>query len=109
LQVPIEELFQKFEEIQAQNDKNRKSKNPKIKDSADCLKLIMMTGVRPGSEEDTGAAVKAYGATTLEGKHVVKTKDGVELQFVGKKGVSLKLKVDDPETATMLLLRSACI
>ena len=102
----IEELFQKFDEIQAQNNKNRRSRSPRIKDSADCLNLIMNTGVRPGSDEDTGAAVKAYGATTLEGKHVVKTKEGVELQFVGKKGVSLTIKVDDKDTANMLLRRA---
>lgn len=102
----IEELAQKFDEITAQNEKNRKSKSLKIRDSADCLKLVMVTGVRPGSDDDTGAEVKAYGATTLMGKHVVKTSNGVELHFTGKKGVDLKIPVDDPETAKMLLRRA---
>ena len=101
----IEELSQKFHEVQAQNDKLCRSQDPKVRDSAECLKLIMVTGIRPGSEDDTGAAKKAYGATTLEGRHVVKTKDGVELHFVGKKGVDLKIPVTDPDTAKMLLRR----
>jgi DNA topoisomerase IB len=101
----IDELFRKFGEIEKQNEKNRKSENPRVKDSADCLMLVMNTGIRPRSEEDTGADVKAYGATTLEGKHIVKTKEGVFLQYVGKKGVSLNIKIQDNATAAMLLKR----
>lgn len=102
----IEELNEKFEDIHAENETARKSKDPKIKDSADCLALIMKTGIRPGSDEDTGAAKKAYGATTLQGNHVVKTESGVELHFTGKKGVDLKIPVTDPELAKMLLARA---
>ena len=67
--------------------------------------LIMTTGIRPGSEDDTGAEKKAYGATTLEGRHVVESPDGVRLQFVGKEGVWHDHLVENPETAKMLLER----
>ena len=102
----VQELNQKFDEIRKQNEKNRHSSSPRTKDAADCLKLIMETGIRPGSDEDTQAAVKAYGATTLTGSHVVRTKEGLQLHFTGKKGVDLKIPVTDPATVRMLLRRS---
>ena len=102
----IHELMDKFEDIVKQNNEARSAKNAKLKDSADCLLLIMKMGVRPGSDSDTGAKEKAYGATTLEGKHVVETEGGVSLQFIGKKSVRLNLPVRDKELATMLLERS---
>lgn len=101
----INELNAKFSDIEKQNDEARKSSNPKIAAAADCAMLIMRTGIRPGSDEDTGAKVKAYGATTLQGQHVVKTAEGVSLKFVGKKGVSLDIPVTDLETVKMLLAR----
>lgn len=102
----ISELMTKFDSIVEQNDNARKSDNPKTVEAADCLNLIMKMGVRPGSETDTGAKVKAYGATTLEGKHVVQTEDGVFLKFTGKKGVALSLRVDDKELANNLVERA---
>lgn len=101
----VDALMQQFPTIQAQNAANRASEDPKVKDSADCLGLIMAMGIRPGSETDTGAKVKAYGATTLEGRHVAEEGGEVFLRFVGKKGVSLNLKVPDGATAEMLLRR----
>jgi DNA topoisomerase I len=104
--VRIKELDAKFKSIEAQNNKLRQSTDPRVKDNADCAHLIMQTGIRPGSRADTLAKVKAYGATTLEGKHVV-VKDGkVWLRFTGKKGVALDLPVQDPETAKMLVSRA---
>jgi len=70
------------------------------------MKLIRETVIRPGSEADTKAKVAAYGATTLEGRHVVKTDSGAELHFVGKKGVSLVIPVEDQGTIKMLLARA---
>jgi DNA topoisomerase-1 len=66
----------------------------------------MKMGVRPGSETDTGAEVHAYGATTLEGRHVVVEGDKVSLRFVGKKGVALDLPVHDADLAKMLVERA---
>ena len=102
----IEELRGKFGYISKQNEEAQRSSVPRIKDSADCLSLIMKMGVRPGSETDTGAKVKAYGATTLEGRHVVIDGEKVSLKFVGKKGVALDLPVENAELAKMLVDRS---
>jgi DNA topoisomerase-1 len=67
----------------------------------------MQTGIRPGSEADTGADKKAFGATTLQGQHVVTDADGnVRLKFVGKKGVSLDLPIPNRNLATMLQRRA---
>lgn len=100
----IREMILKFGEMSAQNDAARR--DPKTKDVGDCLNLIMKMGVRPGSDSDTGAKVKAYGATTLEGRHVVVGEDGVRLRFVGKKGVNLDLPVLDEGLAHNLVERS---
>ena len=101
----INELNEKFDYISDQNEAARKSDSQKKASAADCTKLIMTTGIRPGSEDDTGAEKKAYGATTLEGRHVVVDGDAVSLQFVGKKGVSLNIPISDSETARMLRAR----
>jgi DNA topoisomerase-1 len=102
----IEELHEKFDEIKTQNAKNQKSKDPKVKASADCLAMIMAMGIRPGSDDDTKAKVKAFGATMLQSNHLVKTKDGLFLKFVGKDGVNLNLPVTDPALAKMLVARA---
>ena len=57
------------------------------------------------SLEDSSYWLKSHGATTLEGRHVVESPDGVRLQFVGKEGVWHDHLVENPETAKMLLER----
>lgn len=99
----IRELENKYPAMQAQNAQAQQ--DPRTRTAADATALIMATGVRPGSETDTKAKVKAYGATTLEGQHVVQTPDGVRLQFVGKKGVAIDIPVADKAIAGMLLKR----
>ena len=102
----INELNEKISAIVAQNEEARRSKNQKTRAAADCAFLVMSTGIRPGSNKDTGAEKKAYGATTLEGRHVAVDADGqVRLRFVGKKGVDLDLPVTDKAAAEMLLAR----
>jgi DNA topoisomerase-1 len=104
----ITELMGKREKIFAQNERNLLSSEPQVRENAACMKLIQQTGIRPGSDRDTGAEKDAYGATTLQGRHVTSDKDGnVRLQFVGKKGVNLDIPVDDKATAHMLLARKA--
>lgn len=103
----IAELNDKIGHIADQNEEARRSADPKKRAAADCTKLIMTTGIRPGSEDDTGAEKRAYGATTLEGKHVIVEGDKVTLAFVGKKGVSLTIPVNDPDTAAMLRERKS--
>ncbi len=97
----IEELQSKFSSIAKQNEDNVQ----KNKEDAIVLKLIMETGIRPGSDGDTSAKVKAYGATTLEGKHVEIDKGKVILHFIGKKGVENKIPVSDPKLVKILIDR----
>ena len=88
----------------------RDAKKPDLKDKAECLKLIMQTGMRPGSDNDTKADYKSYGATTLEGRHVVeKPGGGVVLKLVtGKnKGREVEFPINDAATASMLKARAA--
>lgn len=75
------------------------------KETSDCLKLIFHMGIRPGSTADTKSAVKAYGASTLKGEHVVEEGGNVYLRFVGKKGVSQNHLVSNKDLANMLLKR----
>ena len=64
-------------------------------ESAACALLVLRMGIRPGSDDDTGGAVKAYGATTLLGEHVKVVAGDIHLRFIGKKGVAIDLKVED--------------
>lgn len=75
------------------------------KESSDCLKLIFHMGIRPGSTSDTKSLVKAYGASTLKGQHVVQEDGNVYLRFVGKKGVQQNHLVSNKELASMLVQR----
>ena len=104
----IKALNAQFDKIRAANEKARKS--PETAEAADAAALIMHTGMRPGGEAGaTKADVQGYGATTLEGRHVVQTKDGVKLRFVpGKKhGQTIEMPISDPDIAKMLLKRKA--
>lgn len=77
--------------------------NPKTREQADCAWLMAVQATRPGSKADTGAKVKAYGATTLEGRHVLVDERGeVSLKFIGKEGVSHNHKIRNPRLAAML-------
>ena len=102
---------EKFERINALDDKMREidmqvtEALKKKSEEAACLRLIMLTGIRPGSDKDTQAARQAFGATTLRGQHVVVRGSKVSLRFVGKKGVDLDIPVADPRLARELIRR----
>jgi DNA topoisomerase-1 len=100
----VKELDGKIMAVVSENDKNLKGPQA---ENASVLRLIIATGIRPGSDDDTKAAKQAYGATTLLGKHVYKTGDGVELRFTGKKGVDLTIRVNDPKVAKEVLSRAS--
>lgn len=95
----IAELDDKFKTIAKQNA--ALAKDPGKQDVTDCLGLIMAMGIRPGSDRDTKAAKKAYGATTLEGQHVVVEGGQTFLRYTGKKGVSLNLPVPSAWAKTL--------
>jgi DNA topoisomerase-1 len=89
----IVSLEKKIGSILQQNNHNRLSNNDTTAQHADILHLISQTGIRPGDDADRGGAVKAYGATTLLGKHVTRDGNKARLHFVGKKGVSIDMEV----------------
>jgi len=104
----IRELNAKYDKIAEQVSGLRGSSDPRIAEHADTMALIMETGIRPGGTGDTGAEKQAYGATTLESRHVhVGSDGGVSLRFVGKKGVDLDIPVKDRGIAAMLKERAA--
>lgn len=99
----VNEMIKEHDVIGAQIDKARKE--PANKEEADAAWLMREQGTRPGSDADTKAKVKAYGATTLEARHVVEAPDGVRLQFIGKEGVAHDHLIRNPELAKMLVER----
>ena len=75
-------------------------------DDAAALLLIRRLGMRPGSNRNTGAEQQAHGATNLLARHVHVTPGGVTVfEFVGKKGVNIKLRVRDPLIADVIRKR----
>ncbi len=103
----VQALDKTFAAIKAKNDAAMLSNDARTKAAADCTDLIMKMGLRPGSDSDTGAKVKAYGASNLLGRHVVREGGEVRLKFTGKKGVDIDLAVTDPGLKDMLVQRSA--
>lgn len=100
----IKELNEKFDSIKMQNEKTLLEKKS---EEALVMKLIMQTGCRPGGDDDTQAKVKAYGASTLEGRHIKINEDGnVFLNFIGKKGVENNIPIEDSDLAKELIARA---
>lgn len=102
----VSELRKKRQQIFKELD--RDAEKPALRDKAECLKVIMQTGIRPGSTKDTGADYESFGATTIQGRHVVKKGDSVSLIFATEKnkGREVEFPINDPETAKMLLDRA---
>jgi DNA topoisomerase-1 len=100
----VRELIQMRGEVLKELD--RDAKDSELRDRADALRVVMQTGMRPGSDHDTKADHKSYGATTLEGRHV--SVDGKTLTLVtGKnKGREVEFPVRDPKTQKMLVERA---
>jgi len=71
-------------------------------DEAKVLHLINQTGFRVGSDKDTGAKVKAYGASTLTSDHVKINGSKITFDFTGKKGVHQVHTIDDAKLAKHL-------
>ena len=104
----VSKLIQQKAQVVRAIDNSLKSDKESERENATVLKLIHHTGIRPGSEADTGAEKQAYGATTLEGRHVhVDGKGAVSLRFVGKKGVDLNIPVEHEGMAKILVERKA--
>jgi len=102
----VEALAAERDAVMAQIAAAQRSPHPATREAADCLALIAATGIRPGSDRDTRAKVKAYGATTLEGRHVTRRDGQVVLSYTGKKGVALTIPIEDPAVARMVWARA---
>lgn len=92
-------------ELRQQIKKDLLSDDAETRESAAVLFLIDKTGLRVGSERDTLADKRAFGATTLQARHVKVDGDRVKLKFIGKKGVEIRKSVKDSELADMLRIR----
>jgi DNA topoisomerase-1 len=67
-----------------------------------CLSIIRQGGCRPGSDNETLGTVKAFGATTLEARHVKVAGDVVKLDFVGKSGKQNQIEIKDKNLASAM-------
>lgn len=84
-----EEGLRKFEQINAENQKNRRHKDPRVREAADCTWLMQEQGTRPGGEADTKGYANLYdqsfevvGEVTADAKG--KKKSTVKLKFEGR-------------------------
>jgi len=66
--------------------------------------LVRRLGMRPGSTKDTGAKVDAFGASTIEARHVTINPGGksITLDFIGKGNVRIHLNVKDPDVVAVM-------
>lgn len=79
----------------------RIKKDMATSDEAKALYLISKTGFRVGSDRETHASKKAYGASTLESSHVKVDGNKVTFNFTGKKGVTQNHTIEDSDIANM--------
>jgi len=75
-------------------------------ESAAALRVIEQTAIRVGSDRETFAKTKAYGASTLLGQHVTLDGDNISLNFVGKSGKVNERNFKDPELASFIRAKS---
>lgn len=102
----VKKLLAVTHKIQAKLEKD--TRKAKCTDTEVVAYLIYEMGLRPGSNTDTLADKKAYGATTLLAKHVKVMASGtVYLKFTGKKGVAISQKVKNQWLADMLRYKKA--
>lgn len=69
---------------------------------AQVLYLISQTAFRIGGQGDGKAKTQAYGASTLEGRHVKIDGERVTFDFTGKEGVRQQHTIKDPVIAKMV-------
>jgi DNA topoisomerase-1 len=89
------------------NVDHRLSEEASEDDTAAAMMVVRKMGLRPGSTKNTGADQYAYGASTLERRHVAIEGDIVHLEFDSKKGGHTVLAHEDAELAAVLRVRLA--
>jgi len=72
------------------------------KEEAIVVGLMLGSAMRVGSAGETLANVKAFGASTLEARHLSVSGNVVHYDFIGKKGVAWKGQIDDPQLAGVI-------
>lgn len=74
-------------------------RDAKTNDTAAAVLIMRELGMRPGSTADTGAAKQAYGATTLEARHVFLSPNTktVRFTFTGKGGKKISVSTRNPK------------
>jgi len=103
----VRALLTEWEDIRTQIEANLNDPDATTltKEAALVAYLIYETGIRPGSARETLAAVKAYGAATLQLRHCKPCTRGVRLRFSGKKGVRQNILVTNPYLVRVMLKR----
>lgn len=101
------QAVKKFDRVQALRDELPKLDEALAQDAdtdpaAAAVLLMRHLGLRPGSDADTGAEKKAFGATNMEVRHVSVSGKTVTFEFVGKKGVDIKITSDNPEVVAIV-------
>jgi DNA topoisomerase I len=78
-----------------------------MNDSEDALVLYLIakTGFRIGGKSETHAAVKAFGASTLQCSHVSVSGDELSFDFIGKKGSRVRKILNDKHLAQVVAAR----
>lgn len=102
----------KFERVKVLAERSRDlekrfHREMRTSDEALVLALIARTGLRIGSTTEQRGAVKAYGASTLQARHVRVKGNVITLSFVGKKGVKIRKRVQDAQLARLVERRLA--
>ena len=92
---------------QAFKDMNNTNLSQKERDTAATVALVSQTGFRIGSDRDTGADVKAFGASNLLGSQVEVNGNKVSFNFTGKKGVGQEHSINNADLAKYIKGRQA--
>jgi len=71
-------------------------------DAAAAVLLMRRLGIRVSTGAETSSTKKAYGATTLESRHVTINGNTATLEFDAKSGKVYKIKTNDPDVVAML-------
>lgn len=105
----VQALLSEWEDIRTQieSDLNDKTVTGKEREAALVAYLIYETAMRPGSNAEVAlvTGIKAFGATTLQLRHVKRAAKGVRLKFVGKKGVKQNVLVTNPHLVREMVRR----
>jgi DNA topoisomerase-1 len=99
----VKEFASVADKVSAQTLKDLESDDPEVREAAAALYVIEKTAFRIGSNAETKADKKAYGVTTLLGKHVRVLEGGrVSFRFPGKSGVLNAKIIKDPVLHKMM-------